>query len=92
MVIGMTVRIVEWVPPAQETEQIHEELVQPLRAEDGAITEFVWSHSRKKSPARPVRKERHSEAEPVLMRPKVINQGTCAYKNCEVSTGLKPSL
>lgn len=33
MVIGMTVRIVEWIPPTQETEQIHEELVQPLRAE-----------------------------------------------------------
>ena len=80
MVIGMTVRIVERIPPAQETEQIHEELVQPLRAEDRTMTEFMWSHSRKKSSARPVRKECDSEAEPVLLCPEDIHQDAGAQK------------
>ena len=74
MVIGVAVRIVEWIPPTQETEKIQKELIQPLCTEDSTMTEFVWSHSEKESSDSPVRKECDGEPKPILLWPEKINQ------------------
>ena len=64
MMVGMAAGVVEMVPLAEQAEQMHEQPVQPFRAEHGAVTEFMHGDALQECSDGAVQEQAHSERDP----------------------------
>ena len=92
VMVGVAACVVEGIPPAQETEEIHEESVEPPGPEDRSVAQFVRGNAKKEAASRAVREEGDGEFDPELLHPEVKDKRTRGDEKGEVSAGLQPSL
>ena len=74
VVVGVAHVVVVGIEPADQTEDVQKDLVEPLRAEDGAMAKFMRGDAAEEAGDRAVAEKRQQKGAPELQRPEVKDQ------------------
>ena len=92
MMVGMAAGIIKGIPPADQAEEIKEELVKPLGLEHRAVPEFVSAVSPNKGGNRAVKEKRDEKRQPKRLGPKVEYESAGDNDERKVTAGEEPAL